>query len=177
VELHNVASDIKVLDTQTHRDGSFGFNDVPGGLWEVRVESDVPGDFASLSRQFYRTDDDSTFQLPDFDIAAHGSRLVAPDAGARIIAPTPFDPLDFLWSSPDIPGATAHVQLYDSLGQDVWKSASVQADSVRWYGYGSEGSYQNTAISPGLYEWRVKFEFPDTTEARTETRILRLTGQ
>ena len=88
--------------------------------------------------------------------------------------PTPFQPLDFRWSFPNIAGAVAHVQLYDQARQDVWKSSSSQADSARWYGYGTEGAYQGVPVGPGLYEWRVKFEFPDTSEARTERRLLRL---
>jgi hypothetical protein len=174
VELHNVASDAKVFDTSTNRYGLYGFPDVPAGIWEVRVESDVPGDFASVSRQFYRTDSDGQLRLPNFDVSTRGGGLVSPAAGAATIVPTPFDPLDFRWSSPDVAGTIAHVQLSDSLGQDVWKSSRAMADSVRWYGYGSEGLYENTPVTPGVYEWRVKFEFADTTEARTERRLLRL---
>jgi hypothetical protein len=174
VELHNVATETKVFDTRTNRQGFFAFFGVNPGLWEVRAESDLPGDFASVSRQFYRADGDGTLSVRGLDVFAHGAGLLAPTAGASVIAPTPFEPLEFHWSAPNISGAIAHVQLYDQAEQSVWKSPRVVVDSVQWYGFGSEGSYQDVPVGPGNYEWRVKFEFPDTTEARTERRQLRL---
>jgi hypothetical protein len=174
VELADVARDTTLYETRSNRYGFFGFSGVYSGLWEVRVESDVPGDFASVSRQFYRADGDGNFQIRAFDVFAHGASLVAPPAEAQVAVPTPFQPLDFHWSPPNIAGAVAQVQLYDQARQDVWKSGPTQADSVRWYGYGTEGYYQGVPVGPGLYEWRVKFEFPDTSEARTERRRLRL---
>ena len=174
VELHDVAGGIKVFDTRSNQYGSFAFAGVEGGLWEVRAESDLPGDFATVSREFFRTDGDGRVRLRDLDIFAHGASLVAPAPGAVVTPPTPFDPLDFHWTSPDVAGAVAQVRLEDATGQDVWRSSPGLVDSVRWYGYGSEGSYQGVPVGPGVYQWRVKFEFPDTTEARTELRMLRL---
>lgn len=174
VELHNVATDTKMFDTESDLHGVFRFYAVPGGLWEVRVESDRPGDFASRSRQFYRADGDIKLVVPPFDIFAHGAGLEAPIAGAIVVAPTPFTPLDFYWESPPDSGVLARVQIYDDADQDVWRSSWVAADSVRWHGYGTEGSYQGVPVGPGQYEWRVRFQFPDTTEARTERIPLRL---
>lgn len=174
VELRNVATDIKVFETDTNTDGYFGFVDVPSGLWDLRVESEVPGDFASVSRQFYRADGDGRLRIPAFDVFAHGARLTAPVIGASRLAPTPFDPLDFHWTPPAVAGVVGRVQVTDQAGLDVWKSPSGAADSVRWNGYGTEGAYFGLPIGPGSYEWRVKFDFPDTSEARTERRALRL---
>ena len=173
VELHNVASGMKVFETRTNRYGSFAFFEVPSGLWEVRVESDQPGDFASVRRQFYRADGDGRFAAGRLDISNRGVILMEPSDEA-VTVPTPFDPLDFRWTSTGIPGAVAQVQVYDDSSRNVWRSSLGVSDSARWYGYGSEGSYQNVPVGAGKYEWRVKFEFPDTTEARTERRRLRL---
>ena len=173
VELHNVATGAKVFETRSNQYGFFAFFDVPSGLWEVRAESDQPGDFASVSRQFYRADGDGRMVVGRLDVSSHGAALAEPAAG-DVTVPTPFDPLDFHWTSPANAGAVAQVQVYDDSSRSVWRSSHVTSDSARWYGYGTEGSYQGVAVGPGSYEWRVEFNFPDTTEARTGRRLLRL---
>ena len=174
VELHDVVRGIKVFDSRSNLYGAFAFAGVRGGLWEVRAEGELPGDFAAVTRQFFRADGDGRVRLRDLDISAHGAGLVAPAPGAVVAPPTPFDPLDFHWTPPDIAGTAAQVQLEDAAGQNVWRSSLGTVHTVRWYGYGTEGQYQGVPVGPGLYEWRVKFDFPDTTEARTERRPLRL---
>jgi len=174
VELRSVTVDTLVFETDSNVQGYFGFAGVPSGLWELRVESDLPGDFASVSREFYRADTDGRLRIREFDVFAYGARLDAPAIGASAPAPTPFDPMDFHWTPPAVAGAFARVQLVDQAGQDVWTSAVVATDSVTWNGYGTEGTYFGLPIGPGSYQWRVKFDFPDTSEARTERRALRL---
>lgn len=174
VELHNVASGVKVFDSRSNRYGSYMFFDVPSGLWEVRAESDVPGDFASVRRQFFRADGDGRVRLRALDVSRHGADMGAPADGAAVPVPTPFVPLDFDWTLPDVAGAVAQVQLEDSVGQNVWRSSTAPATTARWYGFGTEGVYQGVAVGRGLYQWRMKYEFPDTTDARTSFRRLRL---
>ncbi|HET9325169.1 MAG TPA: carboxypeptidase-like regulatory domain-containing protein [Candidatus Eisenbacteria bacterium] len=166
VELHNVATDAKVFDTQSDPQGVFRFYAVPGGLWEVRAESNRSGDFASVRRQFYRADGDGKRRIA-LDIFGHGARPMAPVANATVTVPSPFAALDFHWSSPPDSGVLARVQLYDALGEDVWRSSWAVTDSARFYGYGTEGSYQGVPVGPGQYQWLVRFQFPDSTDARS----------
>jgi hypothetical protein len=174
VELVDVPRDTTLFESKSTIRGSFGFAGVAPGLWQVRVESNLPEDFDSVSRQFYRSDSHGWFFAGTFDIFAYGAGPRLPVEDARIPVPTPFDPLDFRWTNPTTPGVVATVQVFDEARRDVWRSGRVIGDSARWNGYGSEGQYQGVQIGPGVYQWRMRFEFPDTAIARTQRRMLYL---
>ena len=71
---------------------------------------------------------------------------------------------------PDREVTWARVQVFDQDGHAVWYSLKKVAAEVTWNGVGSEGSYTGLMVPEGDYHWRVKFEFPDSLEARSNRR-------
>jgi len=163
----------QVATTTTGRAGGFGFADVTPGTWEVKVSGLRTGDFESAVRTILV--DGETMTIPRVDIYGYGAAALEPGDGATLKAPNPTRPVVFRWVLPDIAGAAARVRLHDSAGNAVWFSQSFQGDSLPWNGLGNQGRYQGTLAPPGSYTWRVKFELPDSSEARVATRRLVLT--
>ena len=165
----------EVATTTTRRSGSFGFADVTPGTWEIKVSAGGPGDFESVTRGFQLGPDPAPLSLPPVDVHAYGASAIEPVDGASVTAPSFIEPLIFRWTRPDMPGVTAHVQLYDAAGSPVWFSSALQTDQVPWNGLGNQGTYQGQPVGPGQYTWRVKFILPDSSEGRTGSRRLALT--
>jgi hypothetical protein len=160
--------------TVTNASGDYGFGNVTSGTWQVKVSGGEPGDYDSVTRDFQLTSPSLT--LPVLDVSANGAGATSPADGVTQPVPTPVQPLVFQFNFPSAPSnATAHVQVFDSAGSPVWYSGSLKIGESAWNGLGNQGGYQGRAATPGAYTWRLKFELPDSSEARTTPRGLTLT--
>ena len=164
------SSGVEVAGTVTTLSGYYGFGDVALGTWEVKVSGVSAGDFDSVARDFDLMD--STFSLRALDIHAYGAALLAPTDGASQPVPSPVQPVTFRWNLPSLPGVAARAQVLDSGGSAVWYSGGLQTSEVGWNGLGNQGRYQGVVVPPGSYNWRVKFDLPDSSQAKTSTRRL-----
>jgi hypothetical protein len=87
-------------------------------------------------------------------------------------SPDPFNAITFRWTLPAGNLLWARVQLYDDGGNSVWYSERAVASQVLWNGLGNRGMYNGELVPEGTYTWRVKVEFPDSLQGRTDVRIL-----
>jgi hypothetical protein len=160
--------------TVTDASGNYGFGNVTSGLWQVKVSGREPEDYDSVTRNFQLLSPSLT--LPMLDVSAHGAGATNPAAGATEPVPTPLHPVLFQFNFPSAPpGVTARAQVFDSAGKPVWYSGSLKLGESAWNGLGNQGDYQGRVATPGNYTWRLKFDLPDSSEARTALRGLILT--
>ena len=142
----------------------------PDGIWEVRASGVLDGDFSSVTREVLA--DSEQVALAPFELSTQGASLEAPVAGAAVSPPTPGSPLLFEWRGPSRAVQSARVQLYTESNVPVWSSPETQDTSMVWNGLGTEGGYQGHLVPAGKYAWRVKFQFPDSSEGRLRTNSL-----
>ena len=168
-----IAADATVVATaETDDDGKFEFSDVSAGEWEIKVSGQENGDFDSVSREFHLGDQDDLLSLPVFDIFAYGAASVEPADSALLTKPDPFNAITFRWILPRGTLHWARVQLYDEGGNSVWYSESEVVGQVLWNGLGNRGTYNGELVAEGTYTWRVKMEFLDSLQGRTDVRRL-----
>ncbi|MCK4303830.1 MAG: hypothetical protein KAY24_06295 [Candidatus Eisenbacteria sp.] len=168
-----VAENAWVVDsTDTDKDGSFEFAEVAAGGWEIKVSGDDPGDFDSVSREFHLTESGSKVELPVLDVYAYGATALEPPDAAELPRPDVFHPIPFNWTLPGRDVSWIRVQLYDQSGAGVWYSSKAVGEESLWNGLGNRGAYEGLLVPAGVYTWRVKIAFPDTLEARTDSREL-----
>jgi hypothetical protein len=172
VEIRDPGSGRVVLATASDARGRYAFSGVPAGRWEVKISGAAGGDFASVSREFERAAGQPTHLLPALDVFAFGAAPTAPPDGARLARPSPAQPLYFRWTNPPHPGRQARVLLYDQRGDPVWSSSRFAADSALWNGVGNQGPYSGALVPAGPYAWRIKFDLPDSVQARTALRAM-----
>ena len=157
-----------LVSATTDRNGSYTLA-APAGAWEVRLKGDLPGDFDSVTRDLVIASPSDRIALGTMDIFAYGAVLSAPVGGSILALPTQVAPATFRWSSPARAFTSARVQLFDSAGAAVWYSPKSTDSSVTWDGAENQGADSGSPAPEGTYNWRVKFEFPDTSAARTAT--------
>lgn len=172
VDLREPVGNLTTASTHTTSAGEYDFGDVPAGTWEVKVSGDDPGDFDSVTRPFSLAIAGQVVLLPDLDIAAYSAAPSEPAAGALVPTPSPQQPLHFVWQNPARPFLSARVQVFDGRGQAVWYSPKSLNQESLWNGVGNQGDFTGLLVTAGTYGWRVKFELPDTVEARTGTRAV-----
>lgn len=167
VELRDATGSTKIQSTTSDPGGAFGLPAGPG-TWEVRASGSAASDFASVSRVF--TTADGRASLPPLNLSADGAALLGPANHATM--PAPPDSLAFRWRAPSRAVRSARVQVYDSTGAAVWYSSSSTDSVAYWNGRPNQGTAAGPQAAPGRYTWRIRFAFPDTTEARTGKREL-----
>jgi hypothetical protein len=169
VELRDATGSTKVASASTDASGLYGFPP-EGGSWQVRANGGVGADFASVERVFSSVDGHAVVSA--LDLSSAGMAMLAPADGASM-PPAP-DSVAFRWRPPTRSVLSARVQLYDSAGAAVWYSGST-SDSVAWWsGRANQGAFSGSAAPRGRYTWRIRFAFPDSSEARTGKRELLL---
>lgn len=174
VEVRGIETHVALASGRTGPSGAFGLEVSPLGRWEIKVSGKELGDFDSETRIFELSDSVRSVHLPPFDISARGAALAEPPQDAQVPIPTLSEPLQFQWTPPSTAILTARVQLYDSLGADAFISVQTTESQIIWNGIGNQSQYQGKPIPPGRYVWRVKFLYPDSTEARTMSHRLTL---
>jgi len=169
VTVRDPDDDSTIADAETDANGYYVLA-APVGVWEVKVKGRMPTDFASVARGFVVSSASQQITIDSLDIFAYEATLVAPADGATIGRPTESYPVTFRWSPPRHAIVSARTQLYDGSGQAVWFSAKSSDSSAVWDGTGNQGPFAGLAVSAGGFTWRVKFDLPDSSEARTASR-------
>jgi len=157
-----------VESAKTDANGSYALA-APLGTWEVKLKGSLPGDFDSVTRDLVIAGAGDRVALGPMDIFAYGAGLAMPSSGSVLAQPTQTAPATFRWSLPARVFTSARVQLFDSAGAAVWYSAKSTDSSATWDGAENQGNATGSPAPAGAYSWRVKFEFPDTSAARTAT--------
>ena len=166
VSVRDPRDDSTIADAKTDADGSYVVV-APAGVWEVKAKGKILGDFASVTRGFIVTNVGQQVSMDSLDIFAYEAALVAPSDAATLGLPTGPDPVTFRWSPPRHAILSARAQLYNASGEAVWFSAKSSDSSAVWDGVGNQGSFTGSGLPEGAYTWRVKFDLPDSSEART----------
>src|SRR5205085_11052824 len=104
------------------------------------------------------------------DIYAYGASIALPSDSATLAPPSSDTPVTFRWTSPARSFSSGRVQLFDSAGAAVWYSPKSADSSAVWNGTENQGVAAGSSVPRGAYTWRLKFDFPDTTAARTPSR-------
>jgi len=157
-----------LVSAKTDAYGSYALA-APRGAWEVKLKGKLPGDFDSVTRDLVIDDAGDRVALGPMDIFAYGAGLGAPLDNSTLGLPTQAAPATFRWSLPTRTFTSARAQLFDSTGAAVWYSTKSTDSSATWNGAENQGSASGSPAPAGAYTWRVKFEFPDTSAARTAT--------
>jgi len=157
-----------VESAKTDANGSYALA-APLGTWEVKLKGKLPGDFDSVTRDLVIAGAGDRVALGPMDIFAYGAGLVAPSDASILALPIQATPATFRWSLPTRVFTSARAQLFDSAGAAVWYSPKSADSSATWSGTENQGSASGSPAPAGAYTWRVKFEFPDTSAARTAT--------
>jgi len=139
----------------------------PAGAWELRLKGKLLGDFDSVTRNLVVAGSGEGVSIGPMDIFAYGAATSVPSDSATLALPDPSTPLTFRWSSPARTFSSARVQLFDSASAAVWYSPKAPDSSAIWDGTENQGAAVGSSAPAGTYTWRVKFEFPDTSTART----------
>ena len=166
VSVRDPNDDSTIADVKTDANGSYVVA-VPAGIWEVKVKGRVTGDFASVTRGFVVSSVGQQVSMDSLDIFAYQAALVAPADAATLGLPNASDPVTFRWSLPRHGILSARAQLYNASGAAVWYSAKSSDSSAVWDGTGNQGTYTGVGLPAATYTWRVKFDLPDSSEART----------
>lgn len=169
VSVRNPIDDSTIADAKTDANGSYVVA-APAGVWEVKVKGRITGDFASVTRGFVVPSAGQQVSMDSLDIFAYQAALIAPADAATLVLPTPSDPVTFRWSPPRHAIISARTQLYDGSGEAVWFSAKSSDSSAVWDGTGNQGAFTGVDLPAATYTWRVKFDLPDSSEARTPSR-------
>jgi len=162
-----------VASAKTDVNGSYVLA-APAGTWEVRIKGRLPGDFDSFTRDLVVASPGERVAIEAMDIFAYGAGLGAPSDSTTLAPPTHGRPATFRWSLPARALSSARAQLFDSTGAAVWYSPKSADSSATWDGTENQGGAAGSPAPAGAYMWRVKFEFPDTSAARTATRRVTL---
>lgn len=150
------SAEAEQASARTDRRGAYRFDQVPAGVWALRIDSEEATDFARLTYEFVLEDPEVGLTLPDFEIGLGTFEIEDPDPGADEDLPGFFSPLEFRWKGLE---GELQVRLYrDADGAPVWFSASTGADFVRWNGLGNQGEFRNVAVPAGDYRWRVRID-------------------
>lgn len=160
-----------IADAKTDANGSYVVA-APAGVWEVKVKGRIPGDFASVIRGFVVSSTGQRVSMDSLDIFAYQAALVAPADAAMLALPSPSNPVTFRWSPPRHAITSVRAQLYDGSGEAVWFSAKSSDSSAVWNGRGNQGAFTGVDLPAATYTWRVKFDLPDSSEARTLSRTV-----
>ena len=171
VSVRNPTDNASIGSTKTDAGGYYAVA-APPGTWEVRIRGKVSGDFESVTRGFVISGDQQKVDLPPVDVFAYGTTLLQPDDSASLAVPTDTSLASFRWSRPTRPYTSARIQIFDSAGAAVWYSLKTTDSSATWDGRGNQGPYIGTAVPPAKFTWRLKFELPDSSEARTRSRTV-----
>lgn len=171
VTVRDPSDDSTTADAKTDANGSYVVA-VPAGVWEVKVKGRIPGDFASVIRGFVVSSAGQRVSMDSLDIFAYQAGLVAPADAATLALPSSSDPATFRWSPPRRAITSARAQLYDGSGEAVWFSAKSSDSSAVWDGTGNQGAFTGVDLPAATYTWRVKFDLPDSSEARTPSRTV-----
>jgi len=167
--VRNPSNDSTIADAKTDANGAYALG-APMGVWEIKVKGNLSGDFASVTRGFSISSAGQQVSMSPLDIFAYQATLVAPADAATLQVPSGSNPVTFRWSPPAHPTLSARAQVYDASGQAVWFSAKSPDTSAVWDGTGNQGAYAGVGAAAGLYTWRVKFDLPDSSEARMSSR-------
>ena len=172
VSVRDPNDDSTIANAKTDADGSYVVA-APAGIWEVKVKGRIPGDFASVTRGFVVLSAGQQVSMDSLDIFAYQAALVAPVDAATLGLPTASDPVTFQWSPSRHAILSARAQLYNASGEAVWYSAKSSDSSAVWDGLGNQGAYTGVGLPAATYTWRVKFDLPDSIEARTPSNTVR----
>ena len=153
---------------KTDANGSYALS-APLGTWEVKLKGKLPGDFDSITRNLVIAGSGDRVALGPMDIFAYGAGLGAPSDASTLAPPTQAMPATFRWNPPTRVFTSARAQLFDLAGAAVWYSPKSADSSATWDGTENQGSASGSPAPAGAYTWRVKFEFPDSSAARTAT--------
>ena len=159
---HSVAS------TRTNGDGRYAIV-APSGTWEIKIKGALAGDFESVTRGFAVDGSGEIVAMEPLDIDAYGAAPEEPPDGETLALPDSADSVTFRWRSPSRSFSTGRAQLFDSTGAAVWYSPKGLAVSATWDGKGNQAPFAGTALPPATYTWRVKFDFADSSQARTRS--------
>jgi len=157
-----------VESAKTDANGSYALA-APPGTWEVKLKGKLTGDFDSVTRNLVIAGSSDRVALGPMDIFAYGAGLSAPSDASILARPAQATPATFRWGTPARIFTTARAQLFDSAGAAVWYSPKSADSSATWNGTENQGSASGSPAPAGAYTWRVKFEFPDSSAARTAT--------
>ncbi len=162
-----------ITSTHTTSSGSYGIQVDASGTWEIKIVGNRAGDFDNLTRTF-QFQAPQIVVMPPLDVYAYGAQAIQPDESTSAPAPSPIQPLTFRWTMPERPGASARVQFFDAAGKPVWYSNWLDTTQVAWNGLANQGAWAGHPAAAGVYTWRMKFGFPDSSEAHTAYRALTL---
>ena len=173
VSVRDPVDNVSVASTRTDASGSYAIA-APSGVWEIRIKGKVAGDFDSVTRGFVVDGAGERVTMVPLDVFAYGAALVAPSDGEALARPSGSNDVTFTWSAPGRSFSSARAQLYDSTGTAVWFSAKGTASEATWDGTGNQGALSGVVMPAATYTWRVKFDLPDSSEARTKSYVVRL---
>jgi hypothetical protein len=169
VSVRNPDDNTVVGSTKTDANGTYDLA-APVGVWEVKIKGKLPGDFDSVTRDLVIAGSGERVVIEPLDVFAYGSALISPSDSETLAFPTHGKPMTFRWRNPARAFSSARAQLFDSAGAAVWYSAKSTDSSATWDGTRNQGSAAGTAVPAGNYMWKVKFDLPDSSVARTATR-------
>jgi len=165
-------SGAEIDSDRTDARGRYEFSGVPAGTWELRVRTDVPGDFETVTVMF-DVPESVTVDLPPADVFSFGCDTRDPKDGEALATPSFFQPLEFKWNQPDRSVAWMNARLYDASDQAVWYSTKDVETSALFNGIGNQGPYAGQTIPAGEYWWRLKVGLADSIEATTAPQMVR----
>lgn len=174
VDLRTVEGAVVVQSTATDARGAYAFYEIEPGDWEIKASGDMAGDFDAVSRVVRTVAVAGIKDVPRMNIDAMGAALLEPHDSVTVATPNPFQWMTFRFVLPDAEILWARVQVYEDSGVAVWSSDRALDSEVLWNGVGNRGEHEGRIVAPGDYRWRVKFQFPDSMEARLDMRALRL---
>jgi len=166
VSLRNPTDNTVVGSAKTDANGAYGLA-APVGVWEVKIKGKLPGDFDSVTRGLVIAASGERIAIEPLDVFAYGSGLVSPSDSATLALPNHGRQTTFRWRNPARAFSSTRAQLFDSTGAAVWYSAKSTDSSATWDGTWNQGSAAGTSAPAGNYSWRVKFDLPDSSVART----------
>lgn len=171
VTVRNPTNNVSIGGGKTDASGYYAIA-APAGGWEVKIKGRLSGDFDSVTRGFVVDAPKEHLTLEPMDVFAYGAAANQPADSVSLDLPTSSSPVTFRWRPPDRPYSTAYAQLLDAAGAAVWYSPKATDSSAVWDGLGNQGTLMGTKAPTGTYTWRVKFDFPDSSEARTRSRAV-----
>jgi len=171
VSVRNPVDSVPIASTKTDANGSYEIG-APSGIWEIRIKGKVAGDFDSVTRGFVIDGQGERVTMVPMDVFAYGATLRTPLDASTVSLPSGSDPVGFAWRAAGRPFLSARVQVYDSNGAAVWYSGKGQDSTATWDGTGNQGEFAGVSMPPATYTWRVKFDLPDSSDARTKSQTV-----
>ena len=173
VSVGNPIDDVSIASTRTDANGNYAIA-VPSGTWEVKVKGLLSGDFDSVTRNLVVDGSTPGGALRPLDVDAYGAALETPLDTDTLAMPRASKPATFAWRAPQRAFSTERAQLYDSAGSAVWYSSKGVDTTATWDGVGNQGTFVGVVMPAATYTWRVKFDLPDSSVARTRSRRVTL---